>query len=98
MDMRQLTDKAMEHEARLAAHEEEIKMLFNQQKNIEKLADSTHELAKSVERLTENVNEVDQRLHTIESTARKRGVAIWQAVVSAVIGGGITYLITQILL
>ena len=98
MDVHQLTDKAMEHEARLAAHEEELKTLFNQQKNIEKLADSTHELAKSVERLTENVNEVDQRLHTIESTARKRGAVIWQTVVSAVIGGGITYLITQILL
>lgn len=98
MDMRQLTDKTMEHEARLAAHEEELKTLFNQQKNIEKLADSTHELAKSVERLTENVNDVDQRLDTIESTTRKRGAVIWQAVVSAIVGGGITYIVTQLLM
>lgn len=51
MDLRQLTEKAIEHEARIAAHDEELKTLFNQQKNIEKLADSTRELAQSVKGL-----------------------------------------------
>lgn len=96
MDAHQLTTKVMEHEARLAAHNEEIKTLFNQQKNIEKLADSTHDLAKSVEKLTARMSDVDERVTIMESTARKKGLAIWQALVSAIIGAAITFLLTHL--
>ena len=90
MDMRQLTDKAMEHEARLAAHEEELKMLFNQQKNIEKLADSTHELAKSVEALAGRVSDMDERLNVIEEEGRYKARTVWACVVSGVLGAAVT--------
>jgi len=96
MDAHQLTTKVMEHEARLAAHNEEIKTLFNQQKNIEKLADSTHDLAKSVEKLTARMSDVDERVTIMESTARKKGLAIWQALASAIIGAAITFLLTHL--
>ena len=90
MDMRQLTDKAMEHEARLAAHEEELKTLFNQQKNIEKLADSTHELAKSVEALAGRVSDMDERLNVIEEEGRYKARTVWAGVVSGVLGAAVT--------
>lgn len=94
MDVHQLTEKAIAHEARLAAHDEELKTLFNQQKNIEKLADSTRELAQSVKGLTVRVNDVDDRLDTIEGEERKKRFAVWQIIVSALFGGALTYLVT----
>ena len=38
MDTSHLTEKVLEHEAMLAAHTQELKTLFHQQKNIEQLA------------------------------------------------------------
>lgn len=96
MDAHQLTTKVMEHEARLAAHNEEIKGLSVQQKNNEKLTGSIYDLAKSVERLTERMSDVDERLTIMESTARKKGLAIWQALASAIIGAAITFLLTHL--
>lgn len=94
MDLRQLTEKAIEHEARIAAHDEELKTLFNQQKNIEKLADSTRELAQSVKGLAVRVDGVDERLGTIEGEERKKTFAVWQIIVSALFGGALTYIVT----
>ena len=94
MDAHQLTTKVMEHEAALAAHKEELKTLFTQQKNIESIAKSTQEIAESVRELTLRVNELDEQLDILDTDKRNRGFAIWQALISALIGGGITYLIT----
>ena len=94
MDVRQLTEKTIAHEARLAAHDEELRTLFNQQKNIEKLEDSTRDLEQSVKELTVRVNDVDDRLDTIEGEERKKRFAVWQIIVSALFGGALTYLVT----
>ena len=94
MDAYHLTKKVMEHEAALAAHNEEIKTLFVQQKNIEALAKSTQEIAEAVLELTMRVNELDEQFDILHTDKRNRVFVIWQALVSALVGGGITYLIT----
>lgn len=97
MDIHELTSRVIAHGEKLVAHEEEIKTLFNQQKNIESLAASSYELAQSVKELTIKVNNVDERLEVIEGEKRNKGFAIWQIAMSAIIGGAITYCITLLL-
>ena len=97
MDVHELTSRLIEHGEKLASHEEELKTLFNQQKNIENLAASSYELAQSVKELTVKVNDVDGRLEAIESEKRNKSFAVWQIVMSALIGGAITYCVTLLL-
>ena len=95
MDIHELADRVIKHSEKIAAHDEEIKTLFNQQKNIEKLAQTTQELALSVKELTAHMCGVEDRLEIIEGEKRQKGFAIWQIVVSAIAGGAVTYLITS---
>lgn len=97
MDTHELTAKVFQYEKTIAEHQEKIHTLFNQQKNIEKIASSTQELALSVKELAGRVNDVDDRLELIESEKRQKGYALWQIVMSALIGGVITYVITAVL-
>lgn len=97
MDMHELTSRVIKHGEKISAHDEEIKTLFNQQKNIERLANTTQELALSVKDLTAHMCGVEDRLETIESEKQQKGFAVWQAVISALVGGGITYIITSLL-
>lgn len=97
MDVHELTSRVIEHGEKISAHDEEIKTLFNQQKNIERLANTTQELALSVKDLTAHMCGVEDRLETIESEKQQKGFAVWQAVISALVGGGITYIITSLL-
>ena len=61
MDASHLTEKVLEHEAMLAAHTQELKTLFHQQKNIEQLTENTRMLAESVRELTVKMNDVSDR-------------------------------------
>ena len=97
MDMSEITTRVIEHGQTLAAHEEELKTLFNRQRDIEKLANTTQELALSMKELTAHMCGVEDRLEIIEGEKRKKGFAVWQAVVSAFIGGVITFIITSLL-
>ena len=97
MDTHELTVKVFQYEKTLAEHQEKIHTLFNQQKNIEKLASSTQELALSVKELAGRVNDVDDRLELIENEKRQKGYALWQIIISAVVGGFVTYIISNIL-
>lgn len=97
MDLKDLTVKVVEQGERIAAHEEEIKTLFNQQKNIEQLADSTYELAMSVKELNYKVSNVDDRVVEMENEKRQKHFALWQIVMSALLGGMITYCVTLLL-
>lgn len=97
MDIHELTSRVVEHGEKISAHEEEIKTLFNQQRNIERLANTTQELALSVKDLTAHMCGVEDRLETIESEKQQKGFAAWQAVISALVGSGITYIITSLL-
>lgn len=97
MDNPTLTKHVVEHGEMLARHDSDIQTLFRQQDSIEKLTDSTHKLAISVGKLTDKVAAVDERLDNIEGEKRQKGFAIWQIVMSAVLGGAVTYLVTMIL-
>lgn len=97
MDLHELTKKAFEHGELLARHEGDIKTLFNNQKDIKSLAESTQDLALSVKELAGRMSEVDERLELIESEKRQKGFALWQIIMSALVGGVITYAITAIL-
>ena len=97
MDTHELTVKVFQYEKTLAEHQEKIHTLFNQQKNIEKLASSTQELALSVKELAGRVNDVDDRLEIIESDKRQKGYALWQVIVSATLSGLATFIVTNLL-
>ena len=96
MDLHELTSRVIEHGEKISAHDEEIKTLFNQQKNIEKLATTTQELALSMKELTAHMCGVEDRLEVIEGEKRQKGFAVWQIVVSAIVGGVATYLATYL--
>ncbi|MBR5298537.1 MAG: hypothetical protein IKU29_11830 [Parabacteroides sp.] len=94
MNVEQLTQKTIEHEAKLAAYGEDLKTLFAQQQDIRILTESTKDLAISVRDVATKINDMDDRLEVIEQDKRQKGFAIWQIIVSAILGGALTYLVT----
>lgn len=92
-----LEERVQENGEHLARHDEQIKTLFSQQENINKLAESTHSLAISVEKLTARICNVEDDLQLINNDKRQKSYAIWQIVVSAVIGGAATFIMTHVL-
>ena len=92
-----LEERVQDNGERLARHTEQIKTLFAQQEQIEKLAESTHALALSIEKLTNRVCSVEDDLDIINSEKRQKSFAVWQIVVSAIIGGAATFILTHIL-
>ena len=96
MDIHEITTRVFEHGEMLSAHEQEIKTLFKQQKNIEALTESTQNLAISVKEIAIQQKDISDRVADIESEKRQKGFAIWQIVVSAVVGGAVTYLVTAL--
>ncbi len=97
METGQLTGKVLEHEAMLAAHTQELKTLFHQQKNIEQLAENTKVLAESVRELTVRMNDVSERVQTMEEDGRQRRFAVWQMVMTAVLGGIAGYVLNMLI-
>lgn len=97
MDVHQLTTKVMEHEAALAAHKEELKTLFTQQKNFEKMVKSTQEMAEALQLMNVRVNSIDERLDTMEGEKSQRRFALWHVLLSALAGGAVTYIITYLI-
>lgn len=97
MDVHQLTTKVMEHEAALAAHKEELKTLFTQQKNFEKMVKSIQEMAEALQLMNVRVNSIDERLDTMEGEKSQRCFALWQILLSALAGGAVTYIITYLI-
>ena len=97
MDLHELTQKAFEHGEILAKHESDIATLYRNQSDIKTLAESTQQLALSIEKIAGKLNEVDERLINIEEEKQKKGFTVWQIVTSAIIGGFITYCISILL-
>ena len=86
--------------AALARQEEQIKGLARRMDNLEKLTESVNALALSVERLTNQQATTDSQLETltddvneIKEKPAKRWDVVWTALISALVGGGIAYLI-----
>ena len=90
-------ERLQEHGEHLARHDEQIKTLFLQQADIKTLAESTHSLAMSVERLTQRVCSVEDDLEALDKEKKQKSFAVWQIIASAVIGGTATFLLTHVL-
>lgn len=103
MTLEALTEKTMNQEAQIAKNAADISTIFHQLDNhneriVEnsKTINAIHDLALSVRELTGKVDDVDKRVKSIEEEKKQRTHAIWQIIVSAVIGGGLTLLVTQL--
>ena len=86
--------------AALARQEEQIKGLDRRMDNLEKLTESVNALAISVERLTNQQATTDNQLETLtddvtelKEKPAKRWDMVITAIISALVGGGIAYLI-----
>ena len=86
--------------AALARQEEQIKGLARRMDNLEKLTESVNALALSVERLTNQQATTDSQLETLtddvtelKEKPAKRWDMVITAIISALVGGGIAYLI-----
>ena len=86
--------------AALARQEEQIKGLARRMDNLEKLTESVNTLAKSVERLTVQQAQTDTQVETLSGAVdelkekpAKRWDTVIAAIISALIGAGITLLI-----
>lgn len=86
--------------AALARQEEQIKGLARRMDNLEKLTESVNALAISVERLTAQQKTTDQEITTLQGDVtelKDKPAKHWEtavaAVISALIGAGIAYLI-----
>lgn len=92
-----MAEKLIDHENVLGRHESDIITLFKQQGNVGKLADSVHELALSVRDIANKTDEIDARVQLVELDKRQKGFAIWQITTSALLGGGLTYVLMTVL-
>ena len=86
--------------AALARQEEQIKGLARRMDNLEKLTESVNKLAISVERLTNQQAATDTQIETLTGDVNelkekpaKRWDMVVAAIISALIGAGITLLI-----
>ena len=95
-----MTMDTQEIGAALARQEEQIKGLARRMDNLEKLTESVNKLAISVERLTAQQAATDTQIETltgdvneIKAKPAKRWDTVIAAIISALIGAGITVLI-----
>ncbi len=90
-------ERLQEHGEHLARHDEQIKTLFATTEEIKALAESTHSLAVSVEKLTSRITHVEDDLEAYNEEKNKKSFAVWQVLMSAIVGGVATYILTNIL-
>ena len=95
--MNNIDEIIMLHSTEIAKQEQQIKTLFEQQKEIRELAKSTNNLALAVEKLAEQFKNVDGRIGAIENDKRYHANIIWACVATGVIGAAITFLMTSLL-
>lgn len=81
-------------------HQEQIKTLFERMGNLEKLTDSVHNLAISLERLTAQQSATESQVANlaadvdeIKGKPAKRWDMVVAAVISALVGAGIAFLV-----
>ena len=89
---------------RLTAGEQSIKSAHHRIDNLEKLADSVHNLALATSKvadetkaLREDYEEADERIESLESKPQKRYEAFITAAISALGGGIAGYLLNMLL-
>lgn len=100
----QLEQRTIDQEAQIAKNTASIQNIYHQLDNhnariVEnsKTINAIHDLALSVRELSGKVEDVDCRLGQLEHDKRQKHHALWQIIMSAVIGGALTFAVTKIL-
>ena len=88
----------MAHTTELARQNEQIKTLFEQQKEIRELTKSTNNLTVAIEKLVDRFESVDKRVCAIEGNSTYKTNVVWACVVTGVIGAIIAFVVENILL
>ena len=86
-----------EVEVILAQHSEQIKTLFNGLEENKKLTESVQKLALSVERLTLQLSQQEERIEAIEDNAKFKWRTVWSCVASAILGAIVAFVMGRIL-
>ena len=81
----------------IARHDEKIRTLFEQQKQIKSLAESTNRLAVSVEKMATQMANHEARIGEIEEGSRYKLRTVWACAVTGILGAAAAYLMTMIL-
>lgn len=97
MNNEQLTEKIFSHEKSIGRLEEDVTNIYKRQAEIKDLAKSTQELALAVQQLASKVSDVDDRISVVEDSQRAKSAAVWQIVMSCVISGIGTYVVSTLL-
>ncbi|MEA5004324.1 MAG: hypothetical protein VB081_12625 [Christensenella sp.] len=97
MDTKQLTEKVIVIGEEVKGHEQQIRTLFEQQKEIKDLTKATNSLAISVEKLADKVLNVDERLDCIEKGEKQKHFELWKVLVPGVVGALIMYAVNYML-
>lgn len=84
-------------EITLAQHTEQIKTLFEGVKENKKLTESVQKLALSVERLTLQMTQQEERIEAIEDNAKFKWRTVWSCVASAILGAIVAFVMGRIL-
>ena len=89
-------------QARMIRMEEQVKTLFKQQTNIEKLTETVHTLAMSIEKQGMNLQSTDRKLDVVKNDVdelkqkpAKRWETVVTGVISALVGAFMAYMLTR---
>ena len=97
MTNEQLTKTVIAHGEKISRIEEDIARLLETQSDIKDLTKSTHEIALGMKELQSDVKDVKGRITIVEDTQRSKNAAVWQIVMSVIISGIGTYVISNML-
>ena len=78
-------------------HAEQIKTLFERQKEIKELTESVHTIAMSLKDTKGELKGVNERLERIEETTRYKSRTVWACLVTGVLGAAVAYAVSTIL-
>lgn len=84
-------------EITLAQHTEQIKTLFNKQEEQKKLTESVQKLALSVERLTLQMTQQEERIEVIEDNNKFKWRTVWSCVASAILGAAMSAILGKVM-
>lgn len=89
-------------QARMIRMEEQVKTLFKQQSNIEKLTETVHTLALSIKEQGMNLQSTDKKLDGVQADVdelkqkpAKRWETVITGVISALVGAFMAYMLTK---
>lgn len=100
--MEQETGILNDLQARMIRMEEQVKTLFKQQTNIEKLTETVHTLALSIKEQGMNLQSTDKKLDGVKNDVdelkqkpAKRWETVITGVISALVGAFMAYMLTK---